>query len=354
MRNVIFQIATEFHYMVSLSIISKYYNEEDYKYYFIIRVDNEGNRGRLKNVIFKNNHNIIAIRYSLEKNQFYPDVLKLIDFVNEESFKDYIGFHAFDPLYIYLSYLLKKKGTRVSLAPDGLGAYVKYREMTIGSRTRLTYYAYRFFFIHHLYYPKLYFCNYRFGYNGKPDNLFSFSIKNPFAKKAVNVSKIEIRIDKDNIDDLTQSFPIPEIPPIETNNIILIIHAGYPEFDLFVKKLIEYIKAHEPDKFIIYKLHPNYIKESFNQFKGIKNFVFINKAFPVELLIYRLSNSIIISSHSTSMLYNNAKCTYYWAYPILENMNIITNKIQIFNPTSHIRIIHSFDEILLNRNGQIK
>lgn len=353
MRNVIFQIATEFHYMVSLSIIDKYFNEDDYNYYFIIKVDNERNRGgRLKNVRFRNSHKIIEICYSLEKNLFYPDVLKLIKLVNEKSFWEYIGFHVFDPLYIYLSYLLKKRGTRISLAPDGLGAYVKFGKVAIGSRLRLTFYAYRFFFNHHLYYPKFYFCNYRFGFNGKPDNLFSFSIENPFAKKCKSVSIIDININKDNINDLTQIFPIPELPLLETKNVILIIHAGYSDFDIFVNKLVEYIKYHEPDRLIIYKLHPNYIKESFDKFKGIKNFIFINKSFPVELLIYRLNDSIIISSHSTSMLYNNKKCTYYWAYPILEKLDIITHKIHIFNPTTHIKVINSFNEIILSSESR--
>ncbi len=341
MRNILFQIATEYHYLISLSIIDQYFSENDHQIYFIVPVDADGGRGRLEVVSFNPSFHVFEVRYSVFENRYFADVTRLVKSLNDLPLNYYIAFHVFDPIFIYLSYSLTKKNTKCYMAPDGLGIYVKYKGLTIGSRLRLTYLTYRFFWRNRLFYPAVYFCSYRYGYNGHLNGLFSYTSRNPYANNKLKTLPINLEYISRNNDELIKNFGAAQIYNLPQNDVILFIHQGHNGFERIESMLFEEIRKKELNKTIIYKSHPNNKKDSLDHLNKIDNVIIISQRFPVELYISKLKNSIIISSHSTSMLLNNHSCTYYWIYPILLKMGIIKEKIDVHNPTNHIIVIDS-------------
>ncbi len=71
----------------------------------------------------------------------------------------------------------------------------------------------------------------------------------------------------------------------------------------------------------------------------------IDAVFPVELLIASLKDSIIISSYSTSMLYHNPNCHYFWTYPIVAKSGELKKDIERFNPKAYIKVVQNFEEL---------
>jgi len=345
MKNVLFQVATEFHYMISCSIIDKFYDPSKFNINIVIC---SRNTSRLSTLNFDKRFNYIIVKYDHSTNEQYPDIMKLMEFIYANKFYSFYSFLYHDPLFICLSSYLKKRGTKVSLVPDGMGAYVKYSDLNFRSRYINTINTYRFFKKHQIKFNRFWFTNWNFGKNGYYDQIIAFSKELPFISSK-KISELDYTLSQDALVKLKKSFNVDFSNYPTLNKTVLIINdrVRLPNYEI---ELVKAIKKFYPGHTILCKKHPNQINSS-NDVVYDDVFV-IEEIFPVELLIASLTNSVIFSLYSNSMLYHNPSCLYFFGFTIGEKFGEYRNDILREVPKAHINVLEGFDDLLSYSEGK--
>ena len=124
MKKVLIQLGTEFHYMVALSLIDKYYTGDEFDIHFIIA--NPGANTRLSQITLDPSYTYHDGAYNHHVKKVFPDVVALKQFIETNEFHHFVSFLYHDPLFVYLTYYFKNRNTTTFLAPDGMAAYVKF------------------------------------------------------------------------------------------------------------------------------------------------------------------------------------------------------------------------------------
>lgn len=342
MKNVLFYIATEFHYLAALSMVDKFYPESEYKIHFLVQL-NPHRPNRLDNVKFIPKHEIIKLSFDHNRGDVYPDVLNAMKLIQQTKFEHFISFLFHDPMFVYLTYYFRKVGTKNFLAPDGMGAYVKFTKLTLRSRWVNTSNAYKFFKRHQLTFPKLWFTSWNFGENGYIDTIYAFSPELPYLRRNIEIKEVDYTLKPERIEQLKHVFSV-DFNNIPLENVVLLINERHNN-EAYETKLVEMVKANMPKFHIIFKKHPNQSAESLKFLEKYDGITVMDKVFPVELLIASLKDSFLISSYSNSMIYNNPTCRVFWMYPVLEKMGILRKPITRHNPKKHIKVIQSMEEL---------
>lgn len=341
MKKVLFQLGTEFHYMMALSLIDKYYSEDNYEIHFVIAsVPNY--KSRLSDIQLDDKYKYHKVSYDHHEEKRFEDVVNLKQFIENNEFFHFISFFYHDPLFVYLTYYFKKKKTVTFLAPDGMGAYVKFTAKNYRSRLINTLKSYKFFKIHGFKFPKLWFTSWDFGKNGYYDYIYAYSktLPNLSDKKIIEV---DYTLSGDKIESLKKTFSVDFANYPELSRVVLVINERHylPKYE---SQLLKVISESLSGYTILFKKHPNQKSENLTH---LPDSIFrIDEIFPVELLIANLKDSIIISSYSNSMLYHNPSCHYFWTYPIITQTGELKKSIERFNPKKYIKVVQNFNELI--------
>jgi len=336
--NILIYLGTEFHYLVALSIIREFYPSEKYSVIYLVNGENGLPRGRLSNLIFEEE------LWVIEQTNLQETLKK----IKNKSFSQFISFLNHDPLTIYLDYYFKKRtDTKRSIAPDGSSIYTTYTPFILKSRIPLTLKMYKFFIKNGLWYPKLKFFHYESFKNTKPDFIFTFGGSVPTNNRKLEEKVVQYSISKESKKELLKVFNVnhEDLRSIPKEKVVLIIGQNYPKSELFEYKLIEEIRATNSSVQILYKKHPKQFDEKLGLFDKFENFRMISGAFPVEILISELRDSIILSAFSTSSFYKNKSCTFFWLYPLNSEYSTRNGKLKIYNPKNHINVIETFENL---------
>lgn len=346
MKKILIQVATEFHYFVALSIIEKYYSDAEYDIHFILS-KNPASKSRLESIKLNEAYTYHVISFSIDNNEVYDDVTGLLNFVKQNDFHHFVSFLFHHPLFIYFSYYFKNKKTATYLAPDGLAAYVKFTSSTIRSRIVYTIAVYKFFKRHNMKFNKLWLVNWNFGKNGDYDFVYAFSKSLPYLNTKKEVIEIDYTLSDKNLKALKETFSV-DLSKYPTGKKTILIINDRHKIGKYETQLIELLKETFPEYNVLYKKHPNQPENNLDYLSDYDNVYKIFEVFPVELLIASLEGGIIISSYTTSMLYNNPKCHYFWTYPIVVASNELKKPIKRHNPKDYITITESFEELKQN------
>ncbi len=340
MKKVLIQIATEFHYMVALSLVDRYYAGKEYEINFII-VLNPNSQSRLSNVNLDSRYIYHKVEYFHHSDTVFHDVINLKQFIEGNQFYHFVSFLNHDPIFVYLTYYFKNKNTTTFLAPDGMGAYVKFKSKNYRSRIINSLNSYKFFKLHGLKFLKFWFTSWDFGKNGYYDFIYAYSktLPNLSNKKIIEV---DYTLSDEKIESLKKTFLVDFSNYPELSKVVLVINDRHylPKYESILLKTISEIL---PDYKILFKKHPNQKLENLTYLDD--SIFLITEIFPVELLIASLKNAVIISSYSNSMLYQNTNCKYIWTYPIVAKSGELKKEIERFNPTNHIKVLQNFEEI---------
>jgi hypothetical protein len=343
-KKILIQIGTEFHYMVAVSLIEKYYPSSEFEVQFLVCKGTES-VSRLENVALDSRYSYLPLSYNHNKPLYFGDVAEFLRDTTRTTYFHFISFLFHDPIFVYLSYSLKKKGTTIFLAPDGMGAYVKFTSSNLRSRLLNTMNAYKFYKRHGVFLPKLWFTSWDFGSNGYYDCIYAYSSTLPYISVNKKIIEVDYTLSEAAIIELKEVFSVDfsEIPSLE--NVVLIINDRHrlPKYET---ELLRHIKSIYPERTILFKKHPNQAIENLNYLGEFNNVYMIDTVFPVELLMATLKNSIIISSYSNSMLYYNPSCTYFWTYPVVDVSGELKKPIKRFNPKSYIKVVKKVEEIV--------
>ncbi|MEN9571747.1 MAG: hypothetical protein RL172_2978 [Bacteroidota bacterium] len=342
-RKVLIQVATEFHYMVALSLVEKFYSQQQFDIHFII-TENPAIKSRLAGLHFNNQFTYHRTSYNHHQNQVFPAVTQLVNFIKQNDFYHFVSFLYSDPLFVYLTAYFKSTNTKSYLAPDGMGAYVKFTSSNLRSRLYNTIYAYRFFFKHKLSFTRLWFTSWDFGANGWYDEIYAYSKTLPYISPAKKITEVDYTLSQQSVLEVRRLFNVDfsNIPSLE--NVVLIINEKQKTIQ-YEKQLIEMINAIMPGKQLLFKKHPNQPAENLSWLSAYKNVYIINEVFPAELLIASLKNAVIISSYSNSSMYHNTSCSYYWTYPIVTATGELSKPVKRFHPKNYIQVCNTLDEL---------
>ena len=339
-ETVVFIVHTEYHLLQAIGIIESYYHTE--KYHPIIYRVSPISNGRLCNInkqYLNADYKEFLYDYRRPDNKIKGWIYELI------FFKPSILF-LFNEDKFWTTYLLKKLHSiscRIVLAPDGakvydnfhlrgIGLFVKYiKNIYFSIRTGLLfpfpsvercYASNRFIDEVWVEYPQSYINNTR--------------------KKVVQYSITEWDRTRTIMNRVFgyDSKDVPDKP------IILYIDSSITEESYYNKviKLLQTIQKLYPEYPLYIKCHPVSGDVARTHFKALENVHFMKTDIPAELIIASLSNSILVSVVSTSMLLNNPSCKYMWFYPYFSE--IIDNK-SFKNPTTHIK---EYSSLLFGRD----
>lgn len=342
MNKVLIQITTEFHYMVALSLIEKFYSGPDFEIHFMV-YERTGHPCRLDSIELDAAYTYHRVSYDHHHKKVFQDVLDIKEFIFKNQFHSFISFLYHDPLFVFLTYYFKSKGTTTYLAPDGMGAYVKFKAKNLRSKLMNTLASYKFFSLHGLKFPKIWFTSWDFGFNGYYDYIYAYSKTLPYVPKSKKIIEVDYQLSPEKVEKLKKSFGI-SLEGIPTENVVLLINERHKVVN-YEKQLLDIIGQQRPDAPILFKKHPNADLQNLKFLSDYKNVIFLEEVFPVEILIASLKNSVIISSYSTSMLYHNPTCKYFWTYPIVEKGGELNKPIERFNPKGYITVLNSFEEL---------
>ncbi|MBP9848369.1 MAG: hypothetical protein KBC58_02915 [Flavobacterium sp.] len=336
----VFVVLTEYQFLQASNIAIGSYDDSSYKN--LIYVIRNGNRLRglqsNKDLKINNTHVIILEGYAPKS---------VVDKILEEKPNHFFFFQAINAINVYLGYTLAKKGTEISLGPDGYGTYSKFKKKNwFLSFLRDTFKQNKFLIQNKLFANKILpFDYYSFGNHKFINNLW---ITHPeqyqhSSKNKVNIIKLP-SFNQGSIDFIKNCFEFDEDYPTEN----VIYYFNQPFWPTLIDKefdFLEEVLKHFPEKNIVIKLHPLTSPAVILRYKEFKKFEIINSTVPAEVILLNLKNCIVFSGWSTVLITENSSCNYYFNYPIYKDLNDkILSQIEIL-ALNHITFINSPEEM---------
>lgn len=343
MRNIAFLVGTEYHLILTMGFIHKYYNEpEDYVTIYRVSPVNSTRLNRLdRKELEQYNYKELFVDFTCS-----GDTLKhfLDGIIN--SHPTHFVFFLEDMFWIeYLISGLRKKKCKVILAQDGIKPY---NDMTRPFKERfldkLRYIKYSC--KHHLFLPF-----------GTPENHYATSksieevwLEHP--EHYVNHTKkriIQFKLPEDEEFIIRLNgvfgFNSNNYPYLKEKTIVYFdSNEAYPEFLNRNVWLMSQLKKQHPDRKLLVKLHPAAVGKREEIYNTIGDVVYLDSKYPAELFMANCNDAIFVSLFSTSMFYYNNKCKYYWVYPLY---NDIFNIKGLNLPCDHISTIKTTEEFEL-------
>ena len=331
-KSNIFVAHTEYHVLISVSIIlSKYKEYNNYIYY---------SKGRIKEGIDSTKDCISFI--SLDSRYGTKETF---DEMISHNPSEFFFFQEWGSDNLYLCYWMKRHGVSISLVQDGMKPYAQWHKShKLLSAIKDTLVTYKDLFRKQSFVWRLIpMFGYDYGRRYYIDKIWLSSPKayqNKYNKKILELPSFSDEI----IDELNHIFSFNPIG-IDSDAVLII---GQCMIDEGVDEDVRIINdiACEANKFkkVYFKPHPLTKDNHLKALKAIPYLTFVEGHFPVELLILRMGDTAIISGYCTSMLTYNGRSRYYWTYKIYDR-NRLTSQFELINPTMHIKEIRSISEI---------
>ncbi|KAF2519770.1 hypothetical protein E0W68_00630 [Flavobacterium salilacus subsp. salilacus] len=349
MKNILFSINTEYHIFIISSLIKQmYWDTSKYNVTIVIQTNKGVNQ-------FKNTHsfehlksNVIILEIDLNSKKFDPVVSETLERILSKDYERFIFFLEQTAINQYLVNKLSVTDTIITLAPEGTKPYITIAKAALPSRIKATLKNYRFYRTQKLKINKFYFVTNKNGYLKETEEVM---INHP--EKYPNLTRkkvvpVEFFTTPEEIELASKVFDFDiqkEIP--ERDGILFYLNQWYVEFKVYDFE-IEILKAlleRYPDKKIYIKLHPNTHKFQVERLEKIDRVILNKSTIPAEIFIANLTNSIIFSFWSASLLINNPTCKFYWLQKMLEKQKLM-KWWSIINPTKHIKDVYNVDEII--------
>jgi len=334
--------------MVTISLIADVFLNECKFDIWIVQTIGSSNSARFKFVKDLSPHRHITY----QQLDYDDGVIK-----RNEHFIDYVGklreskidlFISFNKL-AYIDFFtikeLEKSGARIILAPDGAAAYATISWFTPRWSFLVSYNTHRFLWKNGL--RKLYFYWPTLVYGGMKEiqELWAQFPESIDQRADKVVRKIDV-LKSDMSRQLAGNYFGYKQNEFGDD---LIFYANQPFRDERINEfeidLLKKLRARFPTKQIVVKLHPTTYPEQERRFNELDKVLTVKTTIPAELIIAYLSGAIVLSFWSTSMLVKNDRCRFYWLFPMLAEAGIKLRRMTIRNPSQHISLVNSIDQI---------
>jgi hypothetical protein len=340
LKKNIYVVLTEYQFLQAVNIATGVYDSSEIlNIIYIIRGGT-----RLMTIDTKKNWDFsnVLIIFLDEKKPF-----EIAEIILEKNPSHFLFFQGGYPLNVYLAYKLSRRGTEISLGPDGYGPYAVFnKRFHLLSIIIDSFKQNKFLFKNNLFSGKLHlFDYYKYG-NHKfiknlwithPDQYKHRANNNPNLLKLPDFNKKCINFVQQFF-DFSQDFPTEKA----------IYFFNQPLNPLLVKaeyKFVQDVLQRFPDKVLIIKLHPLTTPDVKMLYENLLGTHLIDSNIPAEVLLLSLNNCIVFTGWSAVLITENDNCNYYFNYPIYTKLNDrAINQIEIIN-LNHIAMISSADEM---------
>lgn len=331
----LFFVNTEYHLFVSLVLIEKWSLLRSEYLIIIIKSKNRFNDCYLENkpfLMINNELNIILKKYS---------IFDLEPYLSNQYAEAYF---FLDTEYINCYYIkyLKNAGCKITLIQDGMNAYWKIINISYLKKLFKNYSHY--FYLHYFKGLKYLYFNISWGASKIIDEVL---VTNPeLLGEMSKIRKLELGGSDFYFSSAFEVFNI-RLQKIY-NRQVLYISQGFNSHKQkeiekhHIKQLAELLLS--VNKVLLVKVHPSIPKEEYKCFANLSNVELILKSYPVELLISRMKNSLIISPFSAANLFYIHTNKYFWTYPLFYK------KWNQKPAPKHIHIVDELKDLLFEIN----
>lgn len=349
MKNILFAINTEYHVFVINSLIKQMFSDKTkYDVTVLLQVNKAGSRFKAEPLKFEHlDAKVVVLEIDLNTKKHDPVVKATLDEILSKEYEKLIIFLEQVPVNQYLINKLSPKGTTICVAPEGTKPYISIAKMALPSRIKAIIRNYRFFKTQKLSVNKLYMVSNKNGYLKETDEVW---INHPDAYENITRKKvvpIELYTTREEAEAASKIFNLDiakELP--ETDGILFYLNQWYVEYKVydFEIELLERLLAKYPTKKIYIKMHPNTHKFQVERLEKMDRIILNKSTVPAELFIAHLTNSIVFSFWSASLLINNSNCKFYWLHKLIQQRKLM-DWWSIVNPTKHIHEVLDIEEV---------
>jgi|GEM_PF-1116452 len=349
-RKNLFLAHTEYHLFILSSLLETYFGDTNDENVILIPEPKNKNRFSLDLNFQSLSGKVVklpATGHEKEKRNEFVEVFKN---VMDDEYSTYVSFHEQSPIHYTILNSLDLKKTKVCLAPEGTVPYISINKLAFPSRLRSTLNNYRFM-IKQGVWPKIFrFVGKDHAFMKETDEVWLQYIEKYPNKSEKNVKKIDLFNNEKQINSAKKLFNFEYEDHFKkdyNSNILFFLNHTYAEkrvYDFEIEALKRLLQKFQGSKIYI-KLHPNTPAFQIKRYKKLKNIEINDSTIPAELFILSLSDSIVFSFWSASLLIKNPKCNYYWLYPIMQKEVREMDWWEIVNPTSHIHSIRTIDSM---------
>ncbi len=344
---LVFTVHTEYHILVAISIISDFFSDEKQYQILIIQTNKkDSKRFKFKKDLSEFSHlSYQELKYDEGIIHLNAELIDLVNSLFRLKVSKYFSFNRLSFIDFLLIKELSKRGTKIILAPDGTAAYGRITPFTPRWSFKVLLRTHKFLWVNGFRKIYFYWPNLVYGDLKEIDEVWVTYPDFVDSRAGKKVRKIDILQS-----DLSKRIAFTYFgyhASDHKENIIFYLNQPFRNQAIydFEKQTIEDLSKAHTGKRIIIKLHPSTSVSQREAFSIIDHVKISESTIPAELMISNLKNSIVLSFWSTAGLVDNSSCRFYWLKPMLEDREIMLHKIKIVNPTRHIKMVNSIDEI---------
>ena len=332
MKYNLFCVNTEYHFLLSLSIVHERFFDNGYKNIFLLL---EGTTGRLNNIMDSGQYPFLEI---IRITESQPDLKAVLNTIAKQEYSYLFHFYEFNVITAYLRTRINKSCIKV-YGEDGTAIYQRYDKLALGSRTRQTINDYKKAFKLNIVSAGIRFQNLVHGQSGYIDELW---LTHP--ELYLSLYKTKKRVEKINLLatpemlQFAKSFFSKTRSDIQYDNTVFFLgRTSYsPEYLTEEVKLIRELRDKFADKAFYIKIHPLTKAAQKEEYSNIEGIEIITENLPAEILLAQLTNAVIIGVDSTALFYKNEDCTNYALYKYLQEKGVYPSYREIPFP-SHVQ-----------------
>lgn len=340
-RNILFLVHTEYHMIVTLSVISDRYNDPElFKIYICQTEISTSNRFKVpKNIDLLSHVEYYTLKYEERDFTFNKQLHETVKDILDRKIDTFVLFNHHGFLPIFLAKKLSKKGCKICLAPDGAKAYNTIKRIAPRWSIKAAINLQRFLLSNNLYLNCIHIPTLPYANLPEIDEVWIQYIKGYENARNKTLVKIDILKSTLSLKVNNNFFGFNYSKELSLNNKILfyinqpVKNSAIYDYEI---ELLMYLRRRFEDHKLIIKLHPLTEKSQIERYNLLSNTQLITKTFPAEMYIAQLKDSLILSFWSTACLINNPQVRTYWLHPILERKAIMPDYIKIYNPSDHI------------------
>lgn len=289
---------------------------------------------------------VITISTKVDKNlQLQTDSINEISKLKKNKIDEFIFFNEDDMLAIHLGQFFHSKNTLVSLAQDGMKAYVTIDKPAWRYRLLASVDYYKYCKANNFSYSPI-LMSLKYGKSSYSDKLYVSHLKefrNHFKKE------IE-QIDLDG-DILKLYASLGEKIVLDRNKKTVFFVSSqlkYSQASIDIEtKILKHINSFNEDCQLVIKLHPRASKEVVSLYKkNFENWLLINDKLPAEIYINELANCSLYSAYSGVALFNKddgSILNKYWLYPLYGNSLKSLGYTTLQKPDNLIHLVQTWD-----------
>lgn len=352
-KGKLFLVHTEYHLLLAIYYLYNNNNlfSENYENIFFLNAGAKSKR--LNNELNFESLPLKIYYLDIGKNINDPipnDLRDVLDTLEDHNISEFNFFQEQDYFALIILSLLKNKNVKINLFQDGLKPYIS-ESLGFTPSLHIQDFKINKYIQQNGYKVDDWFSSFRchkYGFLKQIDNIYLTFPESFPRKHSKKLKKLDFKMDTQLLEIYQNIFNWKDDLLPHRENIIFFMNQPMHDDGSFEMHTLRKLREKYPDYPIVIKNHPLTPREKIGLYKSMDNCTIIDSKIPAELFSATLNKSIILSVCSTSMFVDNPKCSFYYLYDIKEKNNIERlNKYTVINPTTHVIVPKSVEEIKL-------